>query len=253
MKKRLCSLALAALVLLALYVPVMAESGTDYILDFAGLLTQDEREALNSRTAALSGRYGIGIYAVTVEDYNDYGSGTVLDAAKEIYHGRGLGLGDRRDGVLLLLSMRERDWAIFAFGRKAEYAVNDYGREQLAEAFLGNFSGGDWAGGLRGYIEECARYLDLAENGRPVRSSPAGKIIISVLVACAAALTVCLIRKGKRKSVRGQSGAAAYAAGSLTLTEQRDSFSRMDETRRRINDRDHDGGGGGNGGSSGKF
>lgn len=253
MKKRLFSLALAALMLLALVVPAMAEDGTDFIRDFAGLLTADGQEALNCRAAALSDQYGVGIYAVSVEDYSDYGA-TVLEAAQEIYHGSALGLGDRRDGVLLLLSMRERDWAIFAFGRGAEYAVNDYGRKQLAETFLGAFGGGDWAGGLHSYVETCGSFLDLAESGRPVRSAPTGRIILSVLVACAVALTACFLLKGKMRTVRGRNEAAAYAvAGSLNLTEQRDSFSHTTETRRRINDRDHDGGGGGSGGSSGKF
>lgn len=256
MKKRVLTLALAALMLLALLVPAMAEREASFVYDNAGLLTGDELAALNARAGELSARYGIGIYAVTVEDYNDYGNGTVLDAAKEIYHGGELGIGDRRDGVLLLLSLRERDWALFAFGNKAERAVNADGRDHLAEAFLDDFGSGDWNSGLRDYIEDCGALLELAASGKPLRRVPVGKIVITVLVACAVALTVCLILKGRMKSVRAQRSAAVYVApGGLTLTAQRDDYSHMTETRTRINDRDHDGGGGsgGGGGSSGKF
>lgn len=83
---------------------------------------------------------------------------------------------------------------------------------------------------------------------------PVGKLIISALVACAVVLTVCLILKGRMKSVRAQRSAAVYVApGGLTLTARSDRYSHTTETRTRINDRDHDGGGGAGNGSSGKF
>lgn len=78
---------------------------------------------------------------------------------------------------------------------------------------------------------------ELAASGKPLRRVPVGKLIISVLVACAVALTVCLILKGRM----------------LTLTARSDRYSHTTETRTRINDRDHDGGGGAGNGSSGKF
>lgn len=96
--------------------------------------------------------------------------------------------------------------------------------------------------------------LELAASGKPLRRVPVGKLIISVLVACAVALTVCLILKGRMKSVRAQRSAAVYVApGGLTLTARSDRYSHTTETRTRINERDHDGGGGAGNGSSGKF
>lgn len=96
--------------------------------------------------------------------------------------------------------------------------------------------------------------LELAASGKHLRCVPVGKLIISALVACAVVLTVCLILKGRMKSVRAQRSAAVYVApGGLALTARSDRYSHTTETRTRINDRDHDGGGGAGNGSSGKF
>ena len=38
-------------------------------------------------------------------------------------------MGDDRDGIIILLSMAERDYAMFVYGTYAETAFNSYGQE----------------------------------------------------------------------------------------------------------------------------
>ena len=103
-------------------------------------------------------------------------------------------MGDGRDGVIVLLSMQNRKYAMFIYGENAAYAINEYGAEQLEGRFLGQFSDGNWYIGAAEYLTACDEYLSLAEAGKPVRESPWAVIAIIVIVSCLIASAVCRIR-----------------------------------------------------------
>ena len=82
-----------------------------------------------------------------MEDYRDFHSEGVYKATYTIYHQYTMGVGPNRDGIMLLLSMDDRDWAMFCYGSHCEYAFNSYGQEKLEKVFLDNFGEDDWYGG----------------------------------------------------------------------------------------------------------
>ena len=104
-----------------------------YIFDISDLLPFDQWEELEQRAGNISRRHGCGVYVVLVDDYEDFGSGDVYDVTTQIYHSEqnSFGMGDGRDGIMILLSMAERDYAMFVYGKSAGYAFNEYGQEQL--------------------------------------------------------------------------------------------------------------------------
>ena len=69
---------------------------------------------------------------------------------------------------------------MFVYGEWAEYAFDRYGEKQLEDRFLDKFSGGDWYAGVSSYLAACDEFLTLAEDGKPVRSSPLPAIGIAV-------------------------------------------------------------------------
>ena len=73
---------------------------------------------------------------------------------------------------MLLLSMADRDWAMFCYGSHCEYAFNSYGQEKLEKVFLDNFGEDDWYGGFEDYVKECRVYLEKAANGKRGGSKP---------------------------------------------------------------------------------
>lgn len=227
----------------------------NYVLDMAGLLDYDQRRTLEKRAAEIAAQYGCGVYAVTVEDYADYGS-SIEGVIEDTYHQLELGEGSGRDGILLMLSMEDRDFATFVYGDQAEYAFNDYGLKQLRDCFLDNFADNDWYGGFADYLEECGTYLALAANGTPVQANPWRGVAIAVVSALLISLVICLILKGKMKSVSRKVEANAYvASGGLTLTGRQDLYTHTTETRRSTKSKSSDSfsGSGGGHGSSGKF
>ena len=65
-------------------------------------------------------------------------------AAQELYEELGLGLRDDRDGIMLLLSMRERDYILLVHGVFANETYGEYARDVLADAFLEEFGENDF-------------------------------------------------------------------------------------------------------------
>ena len=254
MKKRISALFLTLLLAFALCLPAAADSEVIYLLDVSDVLSYEDWETLEQQAQALSERYHCGVYAAIVDDYTVYGNGDVEDVAGQIYMGSDMGYGDRFDGILLLLSLDERDYALYPFGDFGKTAFNSYARSQLEEAFLPAFGDDDWAGGIAAYLGEAEVLLAQAESGSPAKESPVKGILTAVGISCVISLIICLILKGKMKSVRKGTEAHAYVApGSIHITDGYERFTHITETRRTI-EKDH-GSGGSSGGSasSGKF
>lgn len=119
-------------------------SSMRYIFDLAGCLSSDSRTKLEARAEEISTRHSCGVYVAFVDDYKVYSQGgDVYEGTYRFYHDKQLGMGDGRDGVIVLLSMQNRKYAMFIYGENAAYAINEYGAEQLEGRFLGQFSDGN--------------------------------------------------------------------------------------------------------------
>ena len=245
MKKRLLCLLLVLVTALALCVSAAAAVQTgaqlNYVTDAAGLLREGERARLEKMAEAVSQKYRVGVYIVTVEDFRDYHADGVYKATYTIYHNYTMGEGPNRDGIMLLLSMDDRDWAMFCYGKRCEYAFNSYGQEKLEKVFLDNFGENDWYGGFEDYVKECRVYLEKASAGKPVRASLFYPLLIVIVLSLLAAT------------------ANAYVSAGLRLTEQTDHFTHKTTSSRKIerssssSGSSHSESGGGGSGRSGKF
>lgn len=197
MKKRIRCLLLVFLFCLVLCVGAAAAEQTgaqlSYVTDAAGLLSENEDMLLEKMAESVSQKYGVGVYIVTVEDYRDFHSEGVYKATYTIYHEYTMGEGPNRDGIMLLLSMDDRDWAMFCYGSRCEYAFNSYGQQKLEKVFLDNFGENDWYGGFEDYVKECSVYLEKASAGKPVRASLFIPILIVIGLSMLAAAAVVAV------------------------------------------------------------
>ena len=128
---------LLALCLLLAPMTVFAESNAqlNYVTDDVGILTDSQWEDLEQRAQQVSEEYQCGVYMITVDDYTDYSTESVYTADYTIYHDYEMGMGEDRDGIMILLSMEDRDYAMFVYGPKASEVFNAYGQEQLETYF----------------------------------------------------------------------------------------------------------------------
>ena len=196
--------------------------GGRYVMDMAGILTEEERVGLEEMAGTASDSYASGVYVVTVNDYRDYNSESPYEAAKTIYNDYGLGYGDDHSGAMLMLSMNDRDYAYIAHGDFANYAFTDYGKDRLEDEFLDDFRDDDWYGGFYDFISESEAYMAKAAAGNPVDvehigtgTALAGSVGMGALVSCAGSAIKCNSLKKKMKSVKTKADATQYIAGPL--------------------------------------
>lgn len=248
MKRKLLSLFLALSLVLLLAVGASAASAN--VLDDAELLSAQGAQDLNARAAAISWEHGVGVYIATVVDYRELDGSGVYEATYGLYHANSLGEGEGRDGIILLLSIKERDFATFCYGKTAESAFSDYALQKMEEEFLDDFRENDWYSGFSDYLDCCDEYLTLAAAGKPVRESPVPRILLFCGIALVIAGIVCLVLVLQMKSVAKKTTAGAYAVGGLQLTGHYDRFTHRTENRRKIQTNSGSSGGGSSGGSS---
>lgn len=260
MKKKLFVCLLLCLVLLSSFSCLALADSRAHVGDSAGLLSADEYTELENMCAAVSDKYGCGVYIITVSDFRQFGN-SVESAAEAIFKGTGMGVGEDENGVMLLLSMEERDYDLLAHGSIGNAAFTDYGKDLLADSFLSYFRQNDWFGGFKAYVGSCEYFLQCASEGQPIdvpAEKPltfAQKLPVIVLVPCVIAGIVCLISKAGMKTARRKTGAAEYVTpNSFYLRVRTDNFTHRTQSVERIQRSDNrPSGGGGTTVNSGGF
>lgn len=271
--KRLCSFFLVLLLVAAMAsVPALA-ADTEFVYDRADILSDMELDVLTNAAEGISRTYDVGVYIVTLPDMRDYGYTDIEACAEAFFDEMGLGLGSDRTGIMLILSMAERDYDIDAHGDFAHYAFTDYGKTTISDAFLDNFRRDDWYGGFYDYLARCEEMLALAQSGTPVditaadrvsgRITPGG-LLASAVLSLLIAWLICGWLKGKMQTAKLAADADSYVlGGTAQITHRQDRFTHTTQMRRKIERSDNSRGGGGGGGttvssgghshSSGKF
>ena len=237
---------------------------TPYVIDDARLLTIEQRQELNAYAEKITETYGMGIYIMSVEDFHNYGEEPqIFDVLWNYYHDNSLGYGADRQGMILMLSMAERDFATFFYGEDTEYAFNGFGQAQLENYFLDDFGSDDWYDGFMDFLTASEDFMAKAAAGEPVRDNPWSLASVFVLIALFVSFVVTRLLWMKMANVAAQKGAKRYqTAEGLVLTKQIDQFLTQTIRRRKIESSDSGSGrsgssrahsGGGGSGRSGKF
>ena len=220
--------------LICVLLPVQAANA--YVYDEALLVSTSKAQQLDAEAAEISEHYGCGVYIVAVLDYTQYGS-DVREAAENYFLARNLGLGADDNGVMLFLSMADRDYALIAHGNMGNGAFTDYGKELLCEEFLDNFRYDDWAGGFADYLSFSEKLLEAYATGTPVdvgQGSGIGTTLVMVLlVPLLIAGIACGIMAGSMKNTRAGTHADVYRK-EINLTNRQDRFITRTVVRQKI-------------------
>ena len=226
---------MAILLCLLAILPVQAEE-YGYVFDEVGLLTYEEALELDNLAGNISHQYDCGVYVVTTWDYSVYGA-TVRDAAENYFLMNDLGFDSDRSGVLLMLSMTDRDYALIAHGKVGNAAFTDYGKDQLSEAFLDNFYYDDWSGGLTNYVLTSGTFLESEDSGKPVdveKEIGIGQTILMILLIPAAIAGIsCGVMAASMKTARSKNHADDYRK-EVKITGSHDQYLTRTVSRQKI-------------------
>lgn len=199
------------------------------VVDMAELLSDSEKTALLSKLDEISERQKLDIVVLTV---NTLDGKTPRDYADDFYDYNGYGFGENKDGILLLVSMEDRDWWISTTGYGIT-ALTDAGIEYISEKFLSDLSDGDYAQAFTTYAELCDQFITQAKTGESYDTgnmpkepfNVAWNILVAFVIGLVVAFVVTNIMKKQLKTVQLKSEANNYVkANSMILTENRDLF-----------------------------
>lgn len=236
------------------------------VLDNAGLLTEDEVLALSEKLDGIRYSLDVDVVVVTV---NGLGGSTASELADDIYDECGFGYGEEHDGILLLISMEEHDWATSTRGRGIRI-FTDSKLEKITDSIVPYLSKEDYVGAFDLYADMCDEMISEWRSDSGDSENSDGGIIplpplfipICLVVGLVAALIAVSVMKAKLKSVSYKAAADDYVVkGSLNITESRELFLYSTVTRTEKPKNDNDSGssthesssGATHGGSSGKF
>ena len=151
----------------------LTDGGRPTLVDRAMLLSSSDAEALSNRLREIGTAYRCDVIVATVPslegksaeayaddffDYNGYGYGATPDADGVTRDG---------DGILLLLSMENRDFAVSTSGYGIK-AFTDYGIQTYLEPmFLQYLRTNDYSGGIAAFADGCDDLLNYAREGVP--------------------------------------------------------------------------------------
>ena len=225
------------------------EVHTERLADFADLLDDGQEEELEAKLDQVSEDYGCDVVVVTEETLD---GAVPQDYADDFFDYYGYGYGEGKDGILFLVSMEDRDWALSTHGYGIT-AFTDAGIQYVGGQMLDSLADGDYAQAFRIYAACCDDLIDQARAGHPfdkddVPRKPMSATVPLICIAIGAALGFATVQgmKAQLKSVHKAGSAANYVRpGSMNLTGKQDLFlySHVNRVKRETKSSSSSGGG----------
>jgi len=214
----------------------------DLVEDLANILTTEQRAMLLERAETISAKYRCNV-AIFIMDEMDAGENARM-WAEFIYNHYNLGYGSENSGLLLFMSMADRDFALVANGF-GHVAFTDHGKDVILDRHvLPLLRRDNYYEAFNVYLDKAEEFLSLARDGTPFDvntdpdapgMSPLLKVAIVILLPMFIAWLICSAWKSQMKTAKIAKTACNYIPpGGFNLTGQVDSFLYQTVTRTKI-------------------
>ena len=236
--KKIISCFLLLCLTLCLSTSVTAQSTYLYVDDQADILTAQEEADLSKLAQIASHQVDCGIYVLTVENFKDLDCASEYSVSSTLsayFKERGYGFGPDRDGVILMLSMAERDYSLFTNGF-GDTGLSDPAMDYLLTTFLSDFGDNEWYNGFEDYINCTEKLLQKTIDGHPFNENtptPGEKItgaVISVLLAVLVSHLITDYFVRQMKSVALKTSAGEFGEN-LVLSHRDDRYTHTTTSR----------------------
>lgn len=190
-----------------------------YMLDYADLLSDDEEANLESKLDSIGKYNNSSVVILTVDslegktatayaddyfDYNDYDN----------------------NGILFLISMENRDWAISTKGDSI-YVFSDARQENMIDAMRYSLKNNDFNSAFITFTELCEQYYNEPEN-----SSSGGNLLVAIIIGVIIGGITTLVFLSQLQTVEFQKTANNYVKqNSLNIKRRNDIFLYSTETK----------------------
>ena len=214
--RRIFSILLVLILTVMLAVSVSAAQ-MPRLLDSADLLTATQKAELLQGLDTVSQELRCDVVIITMQSCGGYNPDTVID---QLYDQYNYGYGSTRDGVVLLLSMAERDWRILSNGFAADaITLGEIG--EIGDQIVDELSAGAYMDAFQEFIDLCEQEINGERYGFPFQFGL--WLAVSLGIGLVTALIATAVMCGQLKSVRSQTGARQYCKlGDFHVTNSRD-------------------------------
>lgn len=254
--KRILYFLLCALLALSCLCPTISASAL-YINDEAGILTSTDKTVLENKASSFKSIHGFDI-AVLFIDRLPYNNNDPFDYAGDYFEDK-----YGKDGIILLVSIYDREWAI-SCGGSAKKTYTDKAQIILENSIMPYLRNDGFYEAAKAFIEtsnDIANGVYKNELQKEKNGDILKKVSICTVISLVGAFALIMIEKSKMKTARRQNYAYDSISEKLTLRDSRDIFlfSRTRKTRRETSSGSsgssgsHSRSGGGRTGRSGKF
>ena len=246
LKNHLSSVFLSASLLLCLFLPMTVRAaGSPYILDHAGLFSEQEQEAISEKIQDLQAETGMDYCVATTEDARGYSS---QEYADQIYEASGFGTGDNHSGMLYLIDMDNREIYISTEGDMLRYLTDERIDAILDNAYE-DAADGDYAASALTVLDDTGSYIEAgidvnqynySSETREVdpyfqkKGFPVLALFFGMIAGLAAALGTFFSVKGKCQLTRDTYHYPLADKSELKLTVSEDRLINQFVTHRRI-------------------
>lgn len=141
------------------------------LVDGADILTEDEAAYLLEKLDELSERQKCDVAVVTTDSLEGMHA---QDFADDYYDYNGFGIGTDKDGIVLIVSMSEREWAFSTHGFGVD-AFTDATLDYLEDKIIPYLSDGDYYEAFLTYADAADAAIRHARNLETAESAEAGE------------------------------------------------------------------------------
>ena len=207
--------------------PIIKDGVLYPVIDYAGLLSDEEEENLAQRIYEIQENYQSAIVILTIDSTGDR---SAMTYAEDFYDYNGYGYGENQDGVIFLISMEDRSFYMDASGT-AQRVYSDSDREKITNKCLEYLSSGEYYTAFLTFISDCG---DELEANYIAGIFTPGKFFACLMIGLILAIIPLLIFVMQLRTVHRQSGAASYSQGGIRLSNHTDNFVRSTISKTRI-------------------
>lgn len=204
-----------------------------YVTDAYGLFNDEQRATLEAKATELAQKYNMGVYLLVVDKMNGLDNPTSAQRtnfATSFYRANDLGLGSGKDGIMLVIAVKSRDYVTIAYGQ-GSYSFSDEGIAAMEDAVKEELGSNNWYEGCEAYYDKIGEQLEYySVKGEPWTEPDFLSLVLKVLaiLGIPAGVAHAKVRREEDAmfTAREQTEAANYLIpGSLSLTQATDTFS----------------------------
>lgn len=229
------------------------------VVDDADLLSDREEEKLEKKIQKIIDEFEFDCVIVTVDNYRDSGCRSIAEFSDDFFDYGGYGVGIENDGIVLAVSMSQREYFFSTCGYGQIAIDDDYGSYWIEDDVIDYLKDDDYYKCFSQYVDDVYDFVKEAKENKPYSKShrkfSVGRFFDNWFAAalCSLILTIVAVSLliAQMKTILPQPAAKHYLKNYKERFSQ-DTFLYSNVTKVRKDSGGGSGGGGGRVGSSGR-